>query len=542
MPWWRLPSAVSVRSWSTPLTKSRVDTTFSAMDKSAQNNTNPETTAGVERRASATPSEKTACEETKLDPILKHSKEPSVASAALLDEKQLTCTSSGSDLEAQNGSTPTAGSCDEFSIHDLTQKRLGFLRYTALNVYRRLFSIAFVGNAIAFVIVMVKGATALDLVNAAAVNLAVCGLCRQPLVVNALFLAVCAVPRTAPIRLRRLACKLFHIGGVHSGTGIAAVVWYIGFAAVYTHLYVPSPLATAALVLIWLVLAFLLAIVIVAYPSFRFKRHDIFELTHRFSNWAILLCFWALVFVLGHQEPSLSYFLLHLPAFWILILITLATIHPWVLLRRVAVVPEHLSPHAVRLHFNHTKVCFGQGVSIAKHPLRDWHSFASFTDRFDTPDTKFSCLVSKAGDWTRGAIKDQPTHLWVRGIPTYGFGYVLRMFPKIIVVTTGSGIGPCLSFIDDPNRPEMRVIWQTKAPLQTYGARTLDLVRRMDSDPVIMDSSVTGRVNMLPIILKLYREFGAEAVAIISNVKMTKSLVFDLESRGIPALGPIFDS
>lgn len=473
---------------------------------------------------------------------------PSVSSSAALDEKRHANESTVTDLEAQqqkqkqqHGAAAGSGG-GAFDVDQLAQKRFGFVRYTALNVYRRLFSIAFFGNAAAFIVLLVRGAAPLDLVNAAAVNLAVCGLARQPLVVNALFLSICAIPRSAPIRLRRLACKLFHIGGVHSGTGIAACFWYIGFAALYTHSYTPSPSSTAALVLVWLVLLFLLSIIIVAYPAFRFKRHDVFELTHRFSNWIILVFFWALLFLLASQEASMSSFLVNLPAFWILIVLTLATIHPWMLLRRVPVVSEPLSPHAVRLHFNHTKVHFGQGISIAKHPLRDWHSFASFTDRFDTPDTKFSCLVSKAGDWTRGAINEQPTHLWVRGIPTYGFGYVLRMFPKIIVVTTGSGIGPCLSFIDDEKRPDMRVIWQTKAPLKTYGARTLELVRRMDPDPIIMDSSVSGRVDMLPIVLKLYKEFGAEAVAVISNVKMTKSLVFDLESRGVPAMGPIFDS
>ncbi|KAK1752614.1 hypothetical protein QBC47DRAFT_388977 [Echria macrotheca] len=446
-------------------------------------------------------------------------------------EKRYTYSSTVTDLEAQ-----------DHEVDGPSQKHLGFIRYTALNVYRRLFSIAFLGNAIAFVVLMVKGAAPLDLVNAAAVNLAVCGLCRQPLVVNALFLTFGAVPRSAPMRLRRLACKIFHIGGLHSGAGVASCFWYIGFAGVYTYHFEPSPLSIAVLVLVWLVLAFLISIIVVAYPLFRFKRHDYFELTHRFSNWIILILFWVLIFLLASQEPSVSDFLVHLPAFWITIILTLATIHPWLLLRRVPVVPEALSPHAVRLHFSHATVKFGQGISVAKHPLADWHSFASFTDRFDTPSTKFSCLVSKAGDWTRGAIRDQPTYLWKRGVPTYGFGYVLRMFPKIIVVTTGSGIGPCLSFIDDDNRPEMRVVWQTKSPMATYGPRTMDLVRRMDPDPVILDTSRTGRVDMLPIVLRLYKEFGAEAVCVISNVKMTKSLVYSLETRGIPAYGPIFDS
>jgi NAD(P)H-flavin reductase len=441
-------------------------------------------------------------------------------------------TSTYADLETQ---------LDE--VDDFSQKRLGFVRYTALNVYRRLFSLAFIGNAIGFILLMIRGAAPLDLVNASAINLVVCGLCRHPLVVNMLFLTFGSVPRSAPMRLRRLACKIFHLGGVHSGTGVAACVWYIGFSGLWTYQFQPSPASIAVLVLVWLVLAFLLAIIAVAHPAFRAKRHDYFELTHRFSNWIILLLFWVLIFLLGAtQQPSLQAFLLHLPAFWILVLLTLATIHPWLLLRRVPVVAEPLSPHAVRLHFAHATVRFGQGISVARHPLADWHSFASFTDQFDHPSTKFSCLVSKAGDWTRQAIAHPPTHLWKRGVPTYGFGYVFRMFARIIVVTTGSGIGPCLSFIEDARRPAMRVVWQTKDPHKTYGPRTLDLVRRMDEEPVVIDTSVVGRMDMLPVVLRLYKEFGADAVCVISNPKMTKSLVYRLETRGIAAYGPIFDS
>ncbi|KAK3329264.1 hypothetical protein B0H66DRAFT_17596 [Apodospora peruviana] len=453
-------------------------------------------------------------------------------------EKRFTVISTVSDIEAQDNND------SEFNLSQ-TRKHLGFVRYTALNVYRRLFTLAFIGNAIAFIVIMARGnATPLDLVNASAINILVCGLCRQPLVVNALFITFGSIPRSTPMRLRRLACKIFHLGGVHSGTGVAACVWYIGFAALYTYYYRPSPKSTAVLVLVWLVLALLLAIIAVAHPKFRSQKHDYFELTHRFSNWIILLVFWALVLMLASDSSvGMSSFLVNLPAFWIIIILTLATIHPWLLLRRVPVKAEALSAHAVRLHFSHTSVVFGQGISLARHPLADWHSFASFVDRYDTPDTKFSCLVSKAGDWTRATIAAQPTHLWKRGIPTYGFGYVMRMFHRIIVVTTGSGIGPCLSFIGDENRPKMRVVWQTRSPGQTYGARTMDLVRRMDPDPVILDTSALGgRRDMMPVILRLFKEFEAEAVCVISNPVMTKRIVYGLELRGVPAYGPIFDS
>ncbi|RYP40409.1 hypothetical protein DL767_001709 [Monosporascus sp. MG133] len=182
--------------------------------------------------------------------------------------------------------------------------------------------------------------------------------------------------------------------------------------------------------------------------------------------------------------------------------------------------PEPLSAYAVRLHFSYTSVRFGQGISVARHPLVDRHSFARFTDQFDSPDTKSSYL---------------------RGVPTNGFGYVFRMFERIISATTGSGIGPCLSFIKDARRPDMRVVWQTKSPLKRYAQKTLDLVRRMDERPVMIDTSVSGRVDMLPIVLRLYKEFGAEAACIISNPQMTRRLVYGLETRRIAAYEPIFD-
>ncbi|RYP40410.1 hypothetical protein DL767_001710 [Monosporascus sp. MG133] len=185
---------------------------------------------------------------------------------------------------ATQGQQPQAQSLLVNTNYRQRKKRFGFIRYTALNVYHRLFSLAFIGNDIAFVILMAKGAAPLDLVNTSAVNLAVYGLCRHPLVINALFLTFNAVPRSLPIRLRQLACKIFRLGGVNSGTGVASCVWYIGLASLYQYNFKPSPISIAVLVLVWLVLALLLAIIVAAHPAFRAKYHDYFEFTNRFSN------------------------------------------------------------------------------------------------------------------------------------------------------------------------------------------------------------------------------------------------------------------
>ncbi|KAK9788632.1 hypothetical protein AB5N19_10151 [Seiridium cardinale] len=431
----------------------------------------------------------------------------------------------------------------EKQLEPIVHRRFARLRYGLLNTYRRLFGLAFMGNLVAFIIVMARDRYLLDCINACAINLLVCGLARQPLVVNALFVSLCAVPRSAPVKLRHLACKIFHLGGVHSGTGVASCVWYIGFLAVYTYQYQPSPVSAAVLVLGYLILVVLMVLIGVSTPKFRMMHHDWFELTHRFSTWIVLVLFWAVLLVLASQEqPSMGQFLVSQPAFWAVVIVTIAIIQPWAMLRRVEVTPEPLSKHAIRLHFSHTPIMFGQGISISKHPLRDWHSFATITDRFDAPTSKFSCLISKAGDWTSSIISQPVSQVWVRGVPTYGFGYVMRVFSRIIVVTTGSGIGPCLSFIDDDSRPQMRVIWQTKSPLQTYSQRTIDLVHKMDPDPLVIDTNISGRVDMLEDVLRLHEEFKAEAVCVISNPMVTKKLVNDLEKRGVYAYGPIFDS
>ncbi|KAE8350578.1 hypothetical protein BDV28DRAFT_162877 [Aspergillus coremiiformis] len=429
------------------------------------------------------------------------------------------------------------------------KKPLSSMRFILFNIYRRLFTLVFCANIAIFIAVMTADRKLLALVNATAANLLACGLARQPLVVNAIFLTVCSIPRSAPLRLRRIAAKVYHYGGVHSGCGVASFIWYTGFVGLMSKEYWSpstgkSTISLGPVVLAYIILALLLAIMVVAYPAFRFKKHDYFELTHRFSGWLVVALFVALLLVFANEASNAAHqpfgrFLIELPAFWFLIVTVIAIIHPWLFLRKVPVEPEYLSNHAVRLHFNHTTTTFGKGIQLARHPLRDWHGFASFPD---PAGGTFSSLVSKAGDWTAACIKDQPTHLWKRGVLIYGFAYAMRVFKRVIVVTTGSGIGPCLSFLGDDNRPNLRVVWQTRAPLKTYGQGVLDLVSKLDANPYIIDTNQLGRVDMVPIIRQLYNEFDAEAVCVISNPFVTKSIVYELESRGIPAFGPIFDS
>ncbi|KAJ5926618.1 hypothetical protein N7516_008391 [Penicillium verrucosum] len=456
------------------------------------------------------------------------------------------------------------------------RKRFAHFRYVLFTVYRRLFTVVFCANLAVFLYVMISDRQLLALVNATAVNLVACGLARHPMMVNAIYRVICSIPRTAPLSLRRRCAKAAHYGGVHSGCGTASLVWYIGFVALLSQMYwTNSPISTetdaefspAPIAVAYIILVLLFVMVVVAYPTFRRRMHDYFELTHRFTSWLILALFVALVMIFAHEssqaeQVTLGHFLVTLPAFWLLIAAIVAVAHPWLLLRRVPVRAEPLSSHAVRLSFDFKPIEFAKGVQVSKHPLRDWHSFAGFPDpipdvqkpvarhaRGKKPFAKghghkrsWSIVVSKAGDWTADTIREPPTHLWKRGSLMRGVGYGLRVFDRIIIVTTGSGIGPCLGFLGDKNRPLIKVIWQTRNPLQTYGQDVIDLVHQMGPDPIIFDTSRDGRVDMLPVVRQQLKEFEAEAVFVISNPKMTQDIVYEFESQGIPAYGPIFDS
>ena len=439
--------------------------------------------------------------------------------------------------------------------------RFARLRHSIFSVYRRLFSLVFAGNLAAIIYIMVIDSKITNIINAAAANILAGGLARQPLVVNCLFVLFASIPRSAPLRLRRLCAKVYCYGGVHSGCGVAAFLWYLGFIGILTRQFVYQnassllQITPAIMAFSYLILCLTLAIIIAAYPAIRFRLHDYFELTHRFCGWIVVALFWPLLFLFsvqassaGHQSPA--GFLISFPTFWMVLLTTLAIIHLWALLRRVEVQSEKLSPHAIRLHFKHTSINFGQGLSLAKHPLRDWHGFATFPDTVPSKGTSgttrerpdFSCLISRAGDWTGDAIANPPQYLYKRAVPIYGFGYVMKVFRRIILVTTGSGIGSCLSFVGDPDRAIMRVLWQTRTPQLTYGQPIIDMVREMDPNLCIIDTSSVGRVDMLPQVIRLYEEFGAEAAGVTSNPATTKRIVYECEARGIPAFGPIFDS
>lgn len=118
------------------------------------------------------------------------------------------------------------------------------------------------------------------------------------------------------------------------------------------------------------------------------------------------------------------------------------------------------------------------------------------------------------------------------------------LFRRVVVVTTGSGIGPCLSLIGmkSEKRPACRVLWSTPNALETYGEGVINEVKECDPEAVLWNTKLQGRPDMVELTWKLVNEMDAEAVFVVSNPEVTKKVVYGMESRGIPAYGPVFDS
>lgn len=116
-----------------------------------------------------------------------------------------------------------------------------------------------------------------------------------------------------------------------------------------------------------------------------------------------------------------------------------------------------------------------------------------------------------------------------------------KLFKKIVLIGTGSGIGPCLAVLRG-GEVDCRVLWTTPNAQETFGQDLVDDVLKADRNALIYDTRIHGRPDMVKMAYNMYKECGAEAVIIISNPKLTYKVVYGLESRGVPAFGAIWDS
>ncbi|KAI4116614.1 MAG: hypothetical protein LQ345_003000 [Seirophora villosa] len=426
------------------------------------------------------------------------------------------------------------------------------LRYNLFSVYQRLFSVCLIANMATLVVLLAQnrqktpwGPDRTHVATAAAANVLAAFLIRQEHVINALYAICCATPWWLPLRVRRVIAKFYHFGGVHSGCAVSATVWFLFFTALITKDFASGNYNQPGVVAIaHVLLALLLSMCVFAIPKFRMVNHNTFEAVHRFAGWIAVGLFWVLILLVSKAASdipgadSLGIQAVKSPAFWLVMAVTFLTILPWLRLRKVVAFPEKLSNHAIRIHFKYMKMGPILGLRISDNPLKEWHAFASIPA---ADGQSFSLIVSDAGDWTKKQIANPGHAYWVRGIPITGMLRMAIVFRRIIMVTTGSGIGPVLSMLVSHPMP-CRLLWSTPDPEKTYGENIMESVCKVDPDAMIINTRVSGRPDMVALAYHLYVQSNAEAVFCISNASLTRKVVYGLESRGVPAYGPIWDS
>lgn len=417
--------------------------------------------------------------------------------------------------------------------------------------YNRLIALVVLVNLVAFWYGLTQGhwwtaeGIALNVLsNLVVINIGLAILVRQHYVINLFFKIATSAPTGWPLAIRWFLGKVYHFGGLHVGGAIMGTIWFAVFVvALTTHWLNGLPgVSLPTIAVTYTLLVLLLVIIALAMPSVRANHHDLFERSHRWGGWAALLLFWVQTFLFINDQRGAVPFveaLLSTPGFWALLVLTASIALPWLRLCRVPVQIENPSSHVALVRFDYGVTPFaGSSTAVSRSPLLEWHSFANVP----SPDEEgFRLTISRAGDWTGQLIDDLPSHVWVKGIPTAGVGNIDKLFKRVVWIATGSGIGPTLPHLLAQQVPA-RLVWSTRSPRQTYGDALMDEILSVQPDALIWDTNVNGRPDLVKLAYEAYQDFGAEAVIVISNKKLTWEVVYGLESRGIPAYGAIWDS
>jgi hypothetical protein len=406
------------------------------------------------------------------------------------------------------------------------------LRHPLLMPYNRLIVLVLGANLTVLALGDWSGPQALSaLGDMALANLALAVLIRQQYVINLLFRLATSAPLRWPLRVRWALGKVYHFGGLHVGGAVAGTAWFVAYT---TRVHAESThLPTGAAGTAYAVAAVFTLLLVTAARPVRTRFHDLFERVHRFGGWSALALLWAHSTTLHRGELPGE------PGTWVLAVVTASVALPWLRLRRVPVAVDRPSSHVALARFDHGVTPFaGSSTTISRNPLWEWHSFANVP----TPGSSgFRLTISRAGDWTGSFIDDRPARVWVKGITTAGVANIETLFGRVVYVATGSGIGPCLPHLLAGAVPA-RLLWMARRPRETYGDALVDEILAAQPDAVIWDTAERGKPDALALTCDLLRSSDAEAVICISNQRFTWQLVHDLESRGVPAFGAIWDS
>lgn len=455
----------------------------------------------------------------------------------------------GSESDGSSLPPPASAPDGPTKLPEKRSKLRRATKYPFFSPYRRLaLTIALINCTLLFVGIGRDFALSLSFLGYMTIsNIFVSIMIRNQHIINLLFwLAIC--PRSvAPLWMRWSLGKVYHFGGLHSGCSVAGSIWFAIFTVTASvKLARGSAGVSGATVLVTYQLLLLLAIMIIlALPKNRARYHNTFEASHRFLGWTSLALFWVHtgLFINDGRDPAAYTFLasfIRSPSPYLLFIITFSVAQTWGYLRKLPVEITKPSNHTIIVKFSKglSNPFAGTATTISLDPLTEWHSFATI----EKPGEEgFRVIISRAGDWTSRVIDNPPSHFYIKGIATAGMARVGLLFSRVLYVATGSGIGPCLPHFLAKEVPS-HLFWSTRTPADTFGENFVNEILEAVPDAVIHDTVKLGKPDMVERTYALWKHFNCEAVVVISNQKLTRKIVYGMESRGIPAFGAIWDS
>ncbi|KAF2027201.1 hypothetical protein EK21DRAFT_37543, partial [Setomelanomma holmii] len=420
-----------------------------------------------------------------------------------------------------------------------------------LTAYRILITLTILINAVVLVLLITLQLSLKDVLVATAANLLASVLARQEDLINLSFGLVAKVPSSLPLGFRKVIADFHHYGGVHIGTAISAMMWYVLFLGLNTHRSIT--LSRERLMTRWnwvdittcyAFLAFILLICITSIPRLRERFHNHFERTHRFAGWASLIVLWINSGISTIVDPN------HTPLYksrstWLLATATFFIILPWLRIRRVPIRAQAISSREVKLTFPYTNMPYTSTSRFSLSPLIEWHAFATIPshDGFSA-----DIIISAAGDWTKKVIAHPPSQLWMRQPAAANFLAFTPLFNSVLLVATGAGIGPMLSLLASPaikamlaEGKKVRIMWCVYGPHAAHWKFVLDAIKAVDLYPKIFDSKVV-RPDVAFEARYLAHVNDVEAVMVVSNKKVTNEVVSEVNAHGRAAYGAVFDS
>lgn len=349
----------------------------------------------------------------------------------------------------------------------------------------------------------------------------------------------------APMKLRVLVVAvLYHIGGLHSGCGVGAMMW-LGLSWTY-HLFYRDLYHPLVLGTLFFSLAILVVTCFVATPLVRAMYHNVFEMTHRFLGWAGIISSLAFVITSSWWDintqswKTSSLYLIQMEEFWYIMALIPLVIGQWITVRHVPVTVTAPSSKAsvVRVPGGLTS---GVHTRISRGGLREWHIFGSISEG-RTSDCHY-IVIAVQGGFTRALNREQPTKLYTKTWKPCGLPYFSRLFTKGVAICTGSGIGAVGSTCIQHN--DWFLIWIGADLEKTYGKDLMSLItRRVEPHRLLVwdTKGPLGRPDVNVELEKVFKMWNAQVALFIGSPALNQSVLRTSRARGIPVFGSIWDA